>query len=170
MSIPPWLRQPRLLLPVVVVAVLLGWLVARQGSDPEPPAATSRQPPPAAAVPVAPVDPQAIAAEGAPDIFAVRTWEPPAPPVVEAPPAEEVPPPPPPPPEAPPLPFRYLGKVEEAGRAPLVFLLRDKEILAVRPGDDINGTYRVVRLKNDELLFLYRPLKIEQALSTRAST
>ncbi|HEX6733648.1 MAG TPA: hypothetical protein VF096_02450, partial [Azonexus sp.] len=73
-------------------------------------------------------------------------------------------------PEAPPLPFRYLGRVEEAGRPTVVFLARDDEVLAVHPGDSIDSAYRLIRLNDDEVYFLYRPLKIEQALSMGNTT
>lgn len=169
--LPPGRRRRWLLLIPALLAVAAGvawWLAAESpsGNPGQPPPAVSR-PPPSTAGPAAPEAPKATAE--APDIFAQRNWEPPEPPVAAAPAAAEAPPPAPPP-EAPPLPFRYLGKVEEPGQATVVFLARDNEVLAVRPGDDIDRAYRVVRLKKDEVFFLYRPLKIEQALPMGAAT
>lgn len=172
MKIPSPLRQRRrwlLLIPALLAVAALAWWLSAEpppGSPGQAPPATSRPPPPSAA-PSAPET--AKAAAEAPDIFAQRNWEPPEAPVAAAPAAAEAPPPAPPP-EAPPLPFRYLGKVEEPGLATVVFLVRDNEVLAVRPGDDIDRTYRVVRIKKDEVFFLYRPLKIEQALPMGAAT
>lgn len=98
------------------------------------------------------------------DIFAVRNWAPPAP--VEAPVAAA----PPPPPQAPPLPFRYAGKLEEPGKAPIIFLTQGEQMLAVSPGDLINGKYRVGKLQGGQLHFLYQPMKIQQSLTVGGDT
>lgn len=161
-----WLLPAALVTAVAVVGAAW-WLVA--GQPPEAPVTAPppiAQAPPPAAAPAAPERPAAPAE--APDIFALRTWEAAEPPAAA--PAAEGAPAPAAPPEAPPLPFRYLGKVEAAGQAPVIFLARDEQVLAVRPGDSIDRAYRVVRLKKDEVLFLYRPLRIEQALSMGADT
>lgn len=92
------------------------------------------------------------------DIFAVRTWEPPTP-IKEV--ASVVPPPAP---QAPPLPFRYSGKIEETGKAPVFFLAQGEKILAVSPGDQIKGDYLVGKIEGGQLRFLYRPMKIEQSI------
>lgn len=163
-------RRWLLLIPVLlaVIAGIAWWLTAGppSGSSGQPPPAASRPPPPTAG-PAAPETPTAAAE--APDIFALRNWEPPEAPIAAAPATPEAAAPAPPP-EAPPLPFRYLGKVEEPGQATVVFLARDNQVLAVRPGENIDSAYRVVRLKKDEVFFLYRPLKIEQALPMGAAT
>jgi len=110
-------------------------------------------------------EPGSAAAAGPVDIFAVRTWEPPAP--IELPPAEAAPPPPP---QAPPLPFRYAGRLEEPGKPIIFFLAQGEQILAVSPGDLIDGNYRVGKLEGGKLHFLYRPMKIRQSIPVEGDT
>lgn len=93
------------------------------------------------------------------DIFPATNWAPPPPPVVEA------PPPPPPQPEAPPLPFRFLGKIEESGRAPVFFLVQGEKVISVKSGQVIDGTYRVGKVDGQQLHFTYLPLKTPQSLT-----
>lgn len=87
--------------------------------------------------------------------FAVRTWEPPKPKVEPA---------PPPPPQAPPLPFRFIGKVIDGNTGTAFMLQHGERILAVKAGDEIDGTYKVEGYRNGQLEFLYRPLQIRQSL------
>lgn len=145
-----------LALALALTVLYYGLLSDKPGTAPSEagPASMPTLPPPA---PPAQNPPPAPLAEAL-DIFAVRTWEPPTP-VEDAATAA-----PPPPPQAPPLPFRYAGKLEEAGLPPIFFLLQGEQILAVRPGDLIDGKYRVGKLEGDQLHFLYRPLKIKQSL------
>lgn len=79
-------------------------------------------------------------ASGGRDIF--------APPVVAPPPQAEsdAPPPPPPPPE---VPFRLIGRLEEAGRWSY-FLERDNAVNVMRPGDEALG-FRLVSDSGDTL-------------------
>jgi hypothetical protein len=101
---------------------------------------------------------------GAPsvDLFASQSW------YVAPPP----PPPPPPPraagpapaPSAPPLPFQYLGKLDDSERL-RVFLLRGERIHTVSVGDVIDGTYRVERIDGGQMTLIYLPLNISQTLS-----
>jgi hypothetical protein len=65
-------------------------------------------------------------------------------------------------PVAPPLPFRYLGKMIEDGKLN-VFLARGEESLSVRPGDKI-GEYRIDKVSESEIVFTYLPLKTKQSL------
>lgn len=65
-------------------------------------------------------------------------------------------------PSAPPLPFRYLGKMIEDGRLN-VFLARGDESLAVSAGQRI-GEYRVDKITEREVVFTYLPLKTKQSL------
>lgn len=65
-------------------------------------------------------------------------------------------------PVAPPLPFRYLGKMLEDGKLH-VFLARGDESLSVRAGQKI-GEYRVDKVSDAEIVFTYLPLKTKQSL------
>lgn len=87
--------------------------------------------------------------------FAVRTWEPPKPKAEPA---------PPPPPQAPPLPFRFIGKVQDSDTGTAFMLQQGERIVAVKEGDEIDGTYKVEGYRNGQLEFLYRPLQIRQSL------
>lgn len=89
------------------------------------------------------------------DPFAARDWQPPPPP-----------PPRPPPPSAPPLPFRFLGQVQEAGGAPVAFLAWQNRTIAARSGLVIDGRYRVDAVEPGRVAFTYLPLREKQVLST----
>ena len=65
-------------------------------------------------------------------------------------------------PEAPPLPFRYLGKLIEDGKLS-VFLANGGESLSVTAGTRI-GDYRVDKVTESEVQFTYLPLKTKQSL------
>ena len=65
-------------------------------------------------------------------------------------------------PEAPPLPFRYLGKLIEDGKLS-VFLANGEESLTVRAGTRV-GDYRVDKVTESEVQFTYLPLKTKQSL------
>jgi hypothetical protein len=64
---------------------------------------------------------------------------------------------------APPLPFRYIGRVVQDGRAE-VLLLRGAQHFAVSAGDSIGAQYRVERVSESEIVFTYLPLNVEQSL------
>lgn len=181
MKIPPLRISRPWLAPVVIAALVLAWFVVPDaprlvgpGPDVEPPAAppVAAGPVPAApdSAPAAPKAPPApdgsaagpapAAAEAAPvaavtDIFGVRTWEPPPPPPDAN----------PPPPQAPPLPFKFLGRIVEPGRA-VAFLLADgARVHVVGVGDRIGGDYRIEKYENGQLLIRYRPMNLRQALA-----
>lgn len=88
------------------------------------------------------------------DIFAVRTWEPPPPPMDMTPPA----------PEAPPVPFRFLGRIAEHGQKPAFLLGAAERVMAVRVGDTIDKEWRLENAQGGELIFRYRPLNLRQTL------
>lgn len=80
-------------------------------------------------------------------------------------------PPPPPPvamapaePQAPPLPFHYVGAIDDAeGKA--VFLLEGTQVRLARQGEEIAGRYRVERITPSAVEFTYLPLKKIQTLN-----
>ena len=65
-------------------------------------------------------------------------------------------------PVAPPLPFRYLGKMIEDGKLN-VFLARGDESLSVHAGQRL-GEYRIDKVTDSEIVFTYLPLKTKQSL------
>lgn len=82
-----------------------------------------------------------------------------------------VPPPPkpvvhvePPPPEAPPLPFTFVGRFDEKGVAPVVFLTNGDQLYTVRAGDVIDNVYRIESLTREEVVFIYLPMDERQVL------
>lgn len=92
------------------------------------------------------------------DIFAVRSWEPP--PVVSA---EATPAPP----KAPPLPFRYLGRIVAADRGPAYLLAHGSSVVVVVVGDLVGKDYRVEKYESGRLVFRYRPMNLRQTLDLR---
>lgn len=97
--------------------------------------------------------PRAMPADS-PELFQPRSLQPPPPS-----------PPPPPPPQAPALPFRFVGALEEGGER-AVFLLEGTQVLMVRAGDQLGGQYRVERITPTSVEFTYLPLKQRQTLAT----
>lgn len=77
------------------------------------------------------------------------------------------PPPPPAKPTAPPLPFQYLGKLDEDGEI-RVFLNHQGRHLIARVGDVIADTYFVEEIAGGRMTFLYQPLKETQVLAIGA--
>jgi hypothetical protein len=90
--------------------------------------------------------------EGTIDPFRTQSW-------VVAP-----PPPPPVKPVAPPLPFQYLGKLNEGGEV-RVFLSAQGKHLIARVGDVIDGVYLVEAISGARMTFVYQPLKEKQQLA-----
>lgn len=95
--------------------------------------------------------------------FAPRSWAPPAPPPPPPAPAA-APAPAPEPPSAPPLPFRFMGMMEENEASTTVYLAQGERLIAATPGDTIDNTYRVDALKGRTLHFTYLPLNQRQSL------
>jgi hypothetical protein len=93
------------------------------------------------------------------DVFVSRSWYvPPPPPTRPAMPVL------PPAPSAPPLPFAYLGKIEETGRAPVFFLQKADKMYTVSAGDTIDGVYRVEGETGGRLRLTYLPMDLAQAV------
>ena len=74
------------------------------------------------------------------------------------------PPPKPPKPTAPPLPFQFLGKLNEEGEIRVFLNHQGKHIIA-KVGDVINNTYTVEEISGGQMVLLYQPLKEKQILS-----
>ncbi|OGA78197.1 MAG: hypothetical protein A3G81_31250 [Betaproteobacteria bacterium RIFCSPLOWO2_12_FULL_65_14] len=69
----------------------------------------------------------------------------------------------PPQPVAPPLPFRYMGRLTENGKTE-VFVLRGEDIVSIAPGQKIDADYRVERITETAISMTYLPLKTRQSL------
>jgi hypothetical protein len=125
---------------------------------PLPPAISPVPPPSAGSSPAGIVPLPANFAPQMVDIFSVRTWQPP-------PSSVNLKPEPPPRPQAPPLPFRFLGKIDEPEKELIFLLERGDRVISVSVGQIINGTYLVEKHDAGRLYFIYKPLKVRQSLS-----
>lgn len=97
------------------------------------------------------------------DVFAsVTVVPPPAPP-----PAAVKPAPPPLAPTAPPLPFKFIGRLADGDKL-VAFLDLGGEALSVSTGDAVQNTYRVERITEGEITFTYLPLGTQQKLTLSA--
>jgi hypothetical protein len=67
---------------------------------------------------------------------------------------------------APPLPFRYVGKMIEDGKLS-VFLMRGDDSFSIRKGQRIDD-YRVDKITESSVVFTYLPLKTRQELNLSA--
>lgn len=80
------------------------------------------------------------------------------------PPAPSAKPEPPPPPMAPPFPYAYLGRVDDAGKASILMGRGDKSVTA-QTGDLIDGVWRVDKIAAHHIEVTYQPLGQRQTLS-----
>lgn len=74
---------------------------------------------------------------------------------------------PPPLPVPPPLPFRHFGALTGPDGKETVYVAAGDRLLVVRPGEVLDGQYRVDKVSEEEIVFTYLPL--EQAQSLRAA-
>ena len=91
------------------------------------------------------------------DLFASKSWMPP-PTVVAMAPIK------PPPPSAPPLPFRYVGQMTDATGQLLVYLAQGDDVLLVKVGEQLAGSYRLYSIDDTKLVLTYIPLNQQQML------
>lgn len=88
--------------------------------------------------------------------FTPKSWYvPPPPPPVQAPPK----------PTAPPIPFSYVGKLEEDGGNWTVYLSKGNESFVIKKGDTFDNNYRFDGVENGNLVILYLPLSVKQTIS-----
>jgi hypothetical protein len=117
-------------------------------------------PPPAA---LAPIRLDLLArrehAQPSTDLFSSRSWEE----SVQREARRAVPAGQPPPPSAPPLPFRYLGRLVDGDRT-VVFLTSEDRNYIVRAGDTLESTYAVEAIEDDRVVLTYLPLRARQSL------
>jgi len=70
----------------------------------------------------------------------------------------------PPPPQAPPLPFTYLGRLDE-DQDTTVFLTAGDRNLVVKPGDVIDNTYKLEQVTQSTVVLTYLPMNQKQTLA-----
>jgi hypothetical protein len=132
---------------------------SQPGPKPAPaPAAAEPAPGPTPTPGVAATAPERFATAKAGNLFPKQTWVPPPPP-----PPKPPPPPPPPPPSPPPLPYTYLGSWAEAGQETL-FLAQGDQVIHVRKGDVLAGSWRLDAVTPSQLVFTYLPLDMTRTL------
>lgn len=68
-----------------------------------------------------------------------------------------------PPPTAPPLPYKYVGKITE-GEITRVFLSKAENNYIAKAGERLEADYRVDRIKDDAIELTYLPLGVKQTL------
>jgi hypothetical protein len=69
-------------------------------------------------------------------------------------------------PVAPPLPFRYFGRLTEKGKTE-VFVMSGDELVSIAAGQKV-GDYRVDQVTDSAISFTYLPLKMKQTLDLPA--
>ncbi len=150
-----------------------GWLAINDASTVDPEEAgielaapTTRQPKPGVApsllAPIrsADIEPRLALAKG--NLFPSQSWYVAPPPPPPPPPQAYVPPPPP---QAPALPFTYMGRWQEAG-VTTYYLNRGTLPVSARPGQVLDGTWRLDTADNGTLNFTYLPLNQTRSLRT----
>ena len=94
-------------------------------------------------------------------LFASRSWQPPAPKISSAPPV-------PPAPTAPPMPYRYAGKLVQGGRQS-VLLAKGDMLFPVNEGETLDGVYRVESIGETQITLTYLPLAREERIPVDSS-
>jgi len=124
--------------------------------------------PPQPAVSAAWPDRSAMIPRATGEPFATLSWLPPPPP---APRAAAVAAAPPAPPVAPPLPFVFVGMVEQGTPAPQAFLSKGETLLIVTQGETIdNGAYRVEVLSPGQIVLTHLATHTRQAMDVAGGT
>lgn len=93
-------------------------------------------------------------------LFAAHEWLPPPPK-----------PQPPPPPEAPPLPYSYVGSMQDVPGGDVVILMQQKKVLLPKLGSNVSVQWRLDREDMQSVYFTYVPLNKVVVLSkTKTAT
>jgi hypothetical protein len=92
------------------------------------------------------------------DLFGTRSWQPPPPKVAAAPAV----------PVAPPMPYRFAGKLVQDGKLQ-IFVAKDDAVLPIRVGDTLDGAYRVEAIGEAQITLLYLPLKRKETIPVSSS-
>lgn len=90
-----------------------------------------------------------------------------------------LPPPPPPPPPAvavaspaplaPPFPYRYFGRMIGPDGKPLAYLTRGDTLVQVKPGEALDGAYRIEKMDDVEIVVVYVPLDERTVINIRSA-
>jgi hypothetical protein len=72
--------------------------------------------------------------------------------------------PPPPPPSAPPMPYKFVGRLLQEGRL-TVFLSKGDSVFPAKEGETLDGTYRVDAIRATQIDLVYLPLGQTQSVS-----
>jgi hypothetical protein len=70
---------------------------------------------------------------------------------------------------APPLPFRYVGRLVQNGRSEAL-VMRGNLLHSIAEGDEIDGEYRVERITGAAIHFTYLPARVKQNLDLTAAS
>jgi len=160
-----------LLLTALTATVAAIWMPVGEKSATAPSAPALRRPALQHAIP-----PEAEASArsdggglGADDPFAPRGWQPPPPPalvpVARAEPLTVAPVDLTP--QAPVLPFRFVGSMNDSAEQ-VVYLAHGEQALVARTGEVIEGTYKVLGITQTQIEFEYIPTGVKQALTLPA--
>lgn len=95
------------------------------------------------------------------NLFKVHSW-------LVVPPVKKVKPEPPPPPVAPPVPFTYMGKLEDTPKNTQIFLVANGKLYTLRAGEKIDQQWRLDAEEPNALRLTYLPLNLPQMLSKAA--
>ena len=96
------------------------------------------------------------------DLFKVHSW-------LVIPPIKKVKPPPPPP-VAPPIPFIYMGKLDNTPAGTQIFLMANNKLYTVVKGEKIDQQWRFDNEEGELLRLTYLPLSLQQTLSKFAKS
>ncbi len=111
--------------------------------------------------------------EEAVDPFAPRGWQAPPPPQEMAKAVAEAAPPPAPivPPSPPPLPYKFMGLMNDGGEASqqTVYLSKGDQIVVVQGGETLDGTYKVLHVDATRIEFEHVPTGEKQVLNIAAN-
>lgn len=117
------------------------------------------------------VEPQVIDSDDSLDPFAPRGWQlppPPAPTPVAVAAVPAVPVAPPAPVGPPPLPYKFMGAMNDDGNI-VIYLSRGDQALVARGGETLDGTYKVLAIDSQHIEFEHLPTGEKQSLSIPAS-
>lgn len=153
----------------LAIAGALAWgpkMFFDQGQEPDEASSTAASPAKAKARSAAVAQQAALGAKPldmSRDLFAAKSWKP-APTLATV--TEQAPAvlPMAVAPSAPPLPFQFIGRMDDRSDLQL-FLQSGEKLYVVRIGDVIDDTYRIEHISATELSLVYLPLHLSQTLS-----